>query len=112
MVILGLTVLITAATLGASSTNACAKPDTPAVVNVAPAMMPPILLAYDQHGTSKLIVTLDPQRSLPSKVEMAQASGDAILDSAAMQVAQKTTFTAETQSCTAVAGRYFYDVVF
>jgi TonB family protein len=111
MVTLGLVLLMGASTLAATN-GACSKADTPALVNVAPATMPPIVLAYDQHGTAKLIVTLDPNLATPTKVELLQPSGDAILDSAAMQLARKTAFTAETQSCVAVGGRYFYDVVF
>lgn len=113
MVTLGLTILMGAAALATSSSgNSCAKPDTPAVVNVQPAMVPPILLVYDGHGTSNLIVTLDPKSEMPAKVDLVQPSGDAILDSAAMQMAKKTHFTTETQSCVAVGGRYFYDVIF
>jgi TonB family protein len=72
-------------------------------------MLPPILLAYDQHGTAKLIVTIDPLLATPTKVELVEPSGDAIIDSAAMQVARETAFTPETASCSPVGGRYFYD---
>ena len=108
MLTLGLALFISASSVAANG-GACAQPDTPAVVRVEPATLPSILLAYDQHGTAKLIVTIDPLLSLPTKVELAQPSGDAIIDAAAVQVARATAFTAETASCSPVGGRYFYD---
>jgi len=108
MLTLGLALFISASSIAANG-GACAQPDTPAVVRVEPAMLPPILLAYDQHGTAKLIVTIDPLLARPSKVELAQPSGDAIIDAAAMEVARQTAFTPETSSCSPVGGRYFYE---
>ncbi len=111
MFTLGLTLLISASTIAATGAS-CAQPDTPAVARVEPAMLPPILFAYDQHGTARLIVTIDPNLALPTKVELVEPSGDAILDAAAMNVARETAFTPETQSCSPVGGRYFYDFEF
>lgn len=111
MLTLGLSLLIGASSIAATG-GACAKPDTPAVALVEPSMLPPILFAYDQHGTAKLIVTIDPSLARPTKVELVQPSGDAILDAAAVQIARETSFTPETQSCSAVGGRYFYDFEF
>jgi TonB family protein len=111
MITLGLALFISASSVAATG-SACAQPETPAAVQVAPAMMPPLLLAYDQHGTTKLIVTLAPNLTMPTKVELVQPSGDAILDSSAMQVARETAFKPETQQCSAVGGRYFYDFEF
>ena len=108
MLTLGLALVMTASSIAATG-GACVQPQTPAVVHLQPALLPPILLAYDQHGSAKLIVTIDPTLALPVKVELAQASGDAIIDAAAMQVARETTFTPETQSCSPIGGRYFYD---
>lgn len=111
MVTLGLAIFISAASVAATG-GACAQPETPAAVQFEPAMVPPILLAYDEHGEAKMIVTLAPDHATPSKVELVQPSGDAIVDSAAMQMARKTAFTPETQQCSPVGGRYFYDVEF
>ncbi len=108
MLTLGLALVLNASSIAANG-GACVQPDTPAIVRIEPAMLPPILLAYDQHGTAKLIVTIDPLLARPTKVELAQASGDAIIDAAALQVASETAFTPETASCSAVGGRYFYD---
>jgi outer membrane biosynthesis protein TonB len=108
MLTLGLALFISASSVAANGA-ACAQPNTPAIVQVEPAMLPPILLAYDEHGSAKLIVTIDPLLALPTKVELAQPSGDAIIDAAAVQVARETAFTPETASCSAVGGRYFYD---
>ncbi|MBV8638811.1 MAG: TonB family protein [Candidatus Eremiobacteraeota bacterium] len=96
----------------AANGAACSTPDTPAVVQVEPAMLPSILTAYEEHGTDELIVTIDPNTARPTNVKLAQPSGDAILDAAAMQVARETSFTPETQSCSPVGGEYFYDFAF
>ena len=112
MVTLGLALFISAASSVGATGSACAQPETPAVVQVEPAMVPPILQAYDEHGSAKLIVTLSPNLATPTNVELVQPSGDAILDSAAMQMTRLTAFTPETQQCSPVGGRYFYDFEF
>lgn len=111
MVTLGLALFISATSVAATG-SACAQPQTPAAVQVEPAMVPPILMAYDQHGTARLIVTLSPNLAHPTQVELVQPSGDAILDSSAMLMARETAFTPETEQCSAVGGRYFYDFDF
>lgn len=111
MLTLGLALLMGTTTIAATGA-ACTTPNTPAVVRVEPAVLPAILLPYDEHGTATLIVTIDPNRARPAKVELAEPTGDAILDAAAMQVARQTAFTPETQSCSPVGGRYFYDLEF
>lgn len=112
MLTLGLALYIMSASTTAATGGACSQPNTPAVELVEPAMLPPILTAYEEHGTDELIVTIDPKSARPSKVELTEPSGDAILDAAAVQVARETTFTPETQSCSPVGGRYFYTFVF
>ncbi len=111
MLTLGLALLMGTSMMAANGA-ACAQPDTPAIVGVQPATLPPILLAYGEHGTARLIITIDPNLARPAQVALAQPSGDAIVDAVALQVARATVFTPETQSCSPVGGRYFYDFVF
>ena len=111
MVSLGLTALIASAVIGQNA-PACAQPDTAATVRSTPFMPPTMLLAADEHGTVPLIVTLTPESTKPSSVELVQSSGSVILDAAAIEAVRQTQFTAETRSCVAVGGRYFYDFVY
>ena len=89
----------------------CAQPNTVPVVVKAP-MASMLLTAIEAHGEAGVIVTLPAQNANPTDVELAQSSGDSMIDAAAVEAARHTVFSPETQDCVAVAGRYFYDVVF
>ncbi len=108
MLSLGLELLLaSASTIGANGAT-CTQPDTAAVVRSMPNEMPAMLLASGSHGTAQLIVTLTPESTQPAKVELAQSSGDAIVDAAAIEVARETQFAPETRACAPISGRYFY----
>ena len=111
MVPLALTLaLSTNTTVSVNSAN-CAHPDVPAAVSeVLFSGVPSVADAADEHGVTKLRITLAAKPGTPQKVIVEISSGLLAVDSLAMQFAQHTTFTPEVQGCTAIAGDYFYEV--
>ena len=111
MVPLALTlVLATNNTVSVKSAN-CTQPNVPAAVSeVLFSGVPSVAAAADEHGITKLRISLTNVAGRPQKVSVESSSGLLAVDSLAMQFAQNTIFTPEVQSCSAIAGDYFYEV--
>lgn len=103
-------ILASNSSVAVSAAN-CAQPNVPAsVADVLFSGVPSIAAASGEHGVTQLRVTLSANPGLPQRVLVERSSGFLAVDSLAMQLAQKTMFQPEVQSCTAIAGEYFYEV--
>jgi outer membrane biosynthesis protein TonB len=110
MVPLALTLVVATNNIAVKNAN-CANPNVAASVSdVLFDGVPSIAAASDEHGVTKLRVTLSSNAGFPKKVSIESSSGLLAVDSVAMREAKNTIFTPEIQNCSAIAGEYFYEV--